>query len=83
MLHPTIFKKFPMLASPRLYLDIFSQIYEYNPQSQTRLTYFWPMTNLIDASEEADISLKSFEILSKQKKSSYNFEQKSFFLLSR
>jgi hypothetical protein len=24
---PTVFKKFPMLASPRLYLDIFFQIY--------------------------------------------------------
>ncbi len=26
-LDPTVFKQFPMLASPRLYLDIFFQIY--------------------------------------------------------
>jgi hypothetical protein len=68
-----------MLASPRLYLDIFSQIYEYNPQSQSRLTCFWPMTNLTDASEETDISLKSFEILSKQKKVLTTLNKKFFF----
>jgi hypothetical protein len=56
----------------------FSQIYEYNPQSQTRLTYFGPMTNLIDFSEETDITWKSFEILSKQKKF-IQFWTKSFF----
>jgi len=30
---PTVSKEFPMLTSPRLYLDIFFQIYDYSPLS--------------------------------------------------